>query len=290
MLTDKQLESLDEELEENWRRPDLPARDQAGERVPVDAQEPPCQSVYSKRLGEFEASRCPNYRRLGTAHQVQESPANDAAGSDDAAYPDGVEQAYVTIVGLDADAWETEFGAGVRRLAAEVLIHICGDSCHKYSGPKMTQICRHGFYYVVKVDCADWQRRRRCKTLRNAIYIVEQDKFGMKGRLLLFQNQPFECQSNYAALVAMRCNFDMQDSRRVLPKATWEECLGQPLPHGGDCPQYGYMNHYEWDGENWVNRRPDDENSLGDVPVGWSGERPSVGVAEDLVVLPSVLL
>ena len=32
---------------------------------------------------------------------------------------------------------------------------------------------------------------------------------------------PFECPTNYAALVAMRCNVDVQDMRRVLPPSLW---------------------------------------------------------------------
>ena len=75
----------------------------------------------------------------------------------------------------------------------------------------MTQICRHGFYHVVKIG--DWYRRRRGKPLRNALFVVKQEKFGMQGRLLLWQEHPFECQSNYAALAALRCNFDMHTAK-----------------------------------------------------------------------------
>ena len=43
----------------------------------------------------------------------------------------------------------------------------------------------------------------------------------MAGRVLTFQTQPFECSTNYVALVAMRCNVDVQDLRRVLPPWIW---------------------------------------------------------------------
>ena len=54
--------------------------------------------------------------------------------------------------------------------------------------------------------------------------IISQEKFGMQGRLLLFQEHPFECQSNYDALASLRCNFDMQDLRRVLPE-DWDRAV-----------------------------------------------------------------
>ena len=33
----------------------------------------------------------------------------------------------------------------------------------------------------------------------------------MTGRLLLFQEHPFECLTNYGGLDCMRCNLDVQD-------------------------------------------------------------------------------
>ena len=70
------------------------------------------------------------------------------------------------VGGLDADTWEFKFGQDMRRLAIEIMIHVCGDSCFKYSDSNTTQICRHGFYYVVVLE--DWRRRRRGKYIRNA--------------------------------------------------------------------------------------------------------------------------
>ena len=85
----------------------------------------------------------------------------------------------------------------------------------------MQQICRHGFYYVV--EFAEWKRRRRGKPLRNTFAVVEQTKYGMQGRLSLIQEHPFECQGNYGALAVLRCNFDIQDLRRVSSLRTSEE-------------------------------------------------------------------
>ena len=134
-------------------------------------------------------------------------------------------------------------------MAQEILVHICGESCYKYSGPRVEHICRHGFYYIVSL--ADFRRRRRGKPLRNGLFVIKQSKFGMEGRVMLFQEHPFECQSNYAGIGAIRCNFDAQDMRRILPTERWlaEEDV---LPHIGSRDHWGYMNVYEWDGEAYV--------------------------------------
>ena len=43
----------------------------------------------------------------------------------------------------------------------------------------------------------------------------------MAGRIITFQMHPWETSTNYASLVAMRCNVDVQDMRRVLPPRLW---------------------------------------------------------------------
>ena len=65
------------------------------------------------------------------------------------------------------------------------------------------------------------RRRRRGKALRGCIVSLRETKFGMAGRIDTFQDQPFERPTNYAALVAMRCNVDVQDMSRVLPPRMW---------------------------------------------------------------------
>ena len=48
---------------------------------------------------------------------------------------------------------ERSFADDVLELAREILVHVCGESCHKYSG-QTSNICRHGFYYIVALaDC-----------------------------------------------------------------------------------------------------------------------------------------
>ena len=68
----------------------------------------------------------------------------------------------------------------VRRLAAEVLLHVCGESCFKYTGAKCEHICRHGFYYIIALASDStgytFRRRRRGKTLRNALFVVKQSR------------------------------------------------------------------------------------------------------------------
>ena len=248
-----------------WRRPSLPLRDHTGHELQPGAAPAPRESVYTKRLHEFAVSTFPSYRRLSTMH-ASEVISDEGVGSKTR------EKVGAIVGGLDADTWEYKFGEDVRRLATEILIHVCGDSCFKYSGSKTTQICRHGFYYVVVLE--DWRRRRRGKPLRNALVVVRQSKFGMQGRILHFQEHPFECQSNYAALGALRCNFDMQDLRRVFPEENW---LEEELPHLGDRPDYGYMNKYEWDGDNWLPRREEVAGELPQEPLRWTSD----GCVED---------
>ena len=257
-LSDNAQWVLDNEANDTYCRPCLPLRDADGVELLPNAPVKPRDSVYKKRLHEFAVSECPKYRRLGTLRNSSSDASNDALAPQEPQAP--------RIEGLGSDDWRDRFGADVRRLATEVLIHICGESCYKYSGAKMTQICRHGFYHVVAIE--DWQRRWQGKPLRNAVYVIRQTKHGMKGRLLLFQEHPFECQSNYAALPALRCNFDMQDLRRVLSTAEW---LDSDVPHLGNRPDFGYMNAYEWDGEAWVPRSECEsaQTDIGDAPHQW---------------------
>ena len=65
------------------------------------------------------------------------------------------------------------------------------------------------------------QWRRRGKPLRGCIGIFRETEYGMAGRILTFQLHPWETSTNYAALVAARCNVDVQDMRRVLPPRLW---------------------------------------------------------------------
>ena len=63
--------------------------------------------------------------------------------------------------------------------------------------------------------------RRRGKPLRGCVGIFRDTRYGMAGRVITYQAHPYECPTNYAALVASRCNVDVQDLRRVLPPHMW---------------------------------------------------------------------
>ena len=95
----------------------------------------------------------------------------------------------------------------------------------------------------------------------------------MQGRLLMFQEQPFEVQTNYAGSGALRCNFDVQDLRRVLPESLWklEEEASPSLPvDEARAKEIGYMGVYEWDGEDFVTRAGDASSR---EPTQWVDEK-----------------
>ena len=156
-LSEAQMDFVQNGDHDSWQRPLLPLIDKHGQTLPPGQKETPRQSVYCKTLDEFAASRCPSYRR---SHD------------------------------LSSDEWEKLFATDVRHLATEILTHICGESCYKYSGSKVEHICRHGFYHIIALE--DYKRRRRGKPLRNALFVVKQCKFGMQGRILQFQDFLFQ--------------------------------------------------------------------------------------------------
>ena len=157
---------------------------------------------------------------------------------------------------------------------------MCGESCFKYSGQKKQHTCRHGFYYICNLS--EWQLRfegvsfrRRGKALRNALVIVGHAKHGTQGRILPLQEHPFEVQTNYAAASALRCNFDVQDLRRVLPVHLWKpeglRLPSLPIDEARD-KEMGYMGLYEWDAEEFVEREPGRTAGQPREPVMWCDE------------------
>ena len=107
------------------------------------------------------------------------------------------------------------------------------------------------------------------------MFIVKQTKHGMQGRLLLFQEHPFEVQSNYAGSAALRCNFDVQDLRRVLPEAIWNPtAIGLPSlgVDGNRSKEMGYQGNYEWDGEAFVERFSGGELEQPLAATSWDDE------------------
>ena len=55
------------------------------------------------------------------------------------------------------------------------------------------------------------------KRLRATVAISEDEQTNMKGRVLPIQTQPFEGRTQYFGLACLRCNWDVQDIRCVLP-------------------------------------------------------------------------
>jgi hypothetical protein len=262
-LTPQQQHFLDTESEEVWKRPKLSLVDARGEELPEQpVAEPLRRSVYGKRLDEFAVSRCPSYRRHGALHPPCQENVGSAPSTGclekDASDGSATQKPNEAMCAAE---WEKLFSEDILELAREILVHICGESCYKYSGARVQHICRHGYYYVVSL--ADYRRRRKGKPLRNVLFVIKQTKFGMEGRVMLFQEHPFECQSNYAGIGSVRCNLDVQDLRRVLSPAHWLEA-DQELPHLGPRGDWGYMNVYEWDGEEYVPRRA--ESSYTELP------------------------
>ncbi|CAK0841403.1 unnamed protein product, partial [Prorocentrum cordatum] len=118
----------------------------------------------------------------------------------------------------------------VRELVIGCGIHVCSPSCYKYHSDRTrgSQICRHNFYNLVKLctwtegeDSRECRLRTRGKALRGCIGIFRETDYGMAGRIVTFQLHPGETSTKYAALVAARCNVDVQDMRRVLPPRLW---------------------------------------------------------------------
>jgi len=266
------LEALQEAEErgENWKRPDFKLRDLRGNLLDPEQPVVARPSVYSQRLDAFSVARTPAYRRLPTL--LEET----VTSSDNGDAPPSVECKVLLTPESSAAVWEHDLGEDARALASEILVHICGESCFKYFGDKVQQICRHGHYYVT--EFAEWRRRRRGKLLRNTFVVVEQTQYGMQGRLLSFQGHPFECQSNYGGLATIRCSYDVQDLRRVSAirrqvdgsdELYWMK-PGTQLPHIGDREEWGYMNEQEWDGTEFKLRHP--RPSAETPPERWENE------------------
>ena len=93
----------------------------------------------------------------------------------------------------------------------------------------------------------------------------------MQGRLLMCQEHPFECQKNYAGIVTLRCNFDVQDLRRVLPEHLWKpDDVG--MPSIGSRKEWGYQAVYERDEDAYVLRRPEGEAGGTFGPTRWKDD------------------
>ena len=129
-----------------------------------------------KRLSEFAVARCPRYRRHGTlrSDSGRNSDKDASRGCPETISISQKDNGEATQT-IPAGSWEYMFSQDIRELAREILVHICGESCYKYSGSGVQHICRHGYYHVISL--ADLRRRRRGKPLRNALFVVKQNKY-----------------------------------------------------------------------------------------------------------------
>ena len=86
-LTEEQLQFLEKEDTQAWRRPTFPLRDCAGVPLAPETAQAPRESTWSKRIDAFSVARCPVYRRRGgvTAETstFADGPALDRAASEE---------------------------------------------------------------------------------------------------------------------------------------------------------------------------------------------------------------
>lgn len=134
-----QQEFLDWAEDETWKRPALPLRGSDGmiKEEDVDA---PRTSVYSKPLNAVAVSKHFKYRQIGVLREEPEE--NDA---------------------ISSSTWRKLFSADVRELVQEVLIHICGESCFRYSGKKWS-VCADMFF-IISSSLLQMMRKRRKKDI-----------------------------------------------------------------------------------------------------------------------------
>ena len=224
----------DEDMESCLRKPRLEQVDE----YPCDIYTPEkknCDRGYQEIITGSAISRLPSYRRSGAIRaMVYDS--------------DGVARA--TLNGLDGKLWRAAFSKDAWELARQAILHTCGPSCFKYnkttsnlpSKSKPTKICRHECYHFVQLpeQVKNPQAKKKPiagKRLRAEVCISEDDHTNMKGRVELIQTQPFEGKTQYFGLACLRCNWDVQDVRCILPKI-----LDDKLPSIGPQTGWSWMN------------------------------------------------
>ena len=207
-----------EDETEQWQpamRPDLPLRNDQGEAVDKETWQneraEAAKGLWSTPLSEWASGKLPSYR-LG--HSAQSAM-------------DELRQA------LPSDAWIKEVCGDARDLVIGCAVHVCSPSCFKYYSKGSSFICRHNFYHVVNFCGEEPEHavriRRRGKALRGCIGIFRETKYGMAGRIITIQKHPGECCTNYAGMITIRSNLDVQDLRRVLRPDLWmEPCELEP--------------------------------------------------------------
>ena len=188
-------------------RPNLPLRDDAGEVVAdeatyVEQKRNESKGYWKRPLSSSVSGIFPEYRSGGTLAEA-----------------------------LPSVKWIRAICKDLRELIIGSGIHVCSPSCYKYHSDQKRgkQICRHNFYNVVTLctwdeesgESEECRLRSRGKALRGCVGIFRETDYGMAGRIVTFQLHPGETSTHYAAVVAARCNVDVQDMRRVLPPRLW---------------------------------------------------------------------
>jgi len=203
--------------EDEWPeavRPNLVLRTTDGQEVDAptwkQAFEDAQKGIWSQPISDTAPGKRPEFctqREFLSAHELDQTAVEELRAA------------------LPSDAFLSEIARDARELVIGCAVHVCSPSCWKHhSSGKRMQICRHGFYHVVVFVTEDGhavKRRRQGKQMRCCMAICRDTRYGMAGRIITFQTHPWECPTNYAALVAMRCNIDVQDMRRVPPPAVW---------------------------------------------------------------------
>ena len=244
--------------EDEWPQADranLVLRTQDGQEVDAAtwkrAFEESQKALWSQPISDTAPGRRPHF------YTQQEFLSSHTLG------PEAVEELRAA---LPSEEFLREVGHDARELVIGCAMHVCSPSCWKHHSAAKNHICRHGFYHVVVFVDEEGnvtKRRRQGKQLRGCLAICRDTRYGMAGRIITFQTHPRECPTNYAALVAMRCNVDVQDMRRVPPPSVWmhssdleppprpdeqEHCHGaypQRVPDFSLGPQshWGWMQH-----------------------------------------------
>ena len=243
--------------EDQWPeaiRPCMPLRGHDGSEVDATAWaaefEEARKKLWSQPVSDTPPGKRPRYcsqHEFLTAHELNSEAVQELRAA------------------LPSDDFIREACADARDLVIGCAVHVCSPSCWKYHSNGKSQICRHNFYHVVVLVTeggTSVKRRRQGKPLRGCLAICRDTRYGMAGRILTFQIHPWECPSNYAALLSLRCNIDVQDLRRVPPPWVWmlpeelEAKVGEEEEsrHGaypqrvrgfstGPQPEWGWMKH-----------------------------------------------
>ena len=222
----------EDDMTSSMKRPDLPQVEEYPRDVYVPEQRQ-SDKGFKENITGTAIARLPNYRRCGVLFAKGEEQ-------------DGICRA--SIMGLDGTLWRREFTKDVWELARQAILHMCGPSCWKYNkvkskyGEKVARTCRHECNHLVQVpeqvdNPKAKKRLAEGKKLRTTVTISEEAETNMKGRVLPIQTQPFEGRTQYYGLACLRCNWDVQDVRCILPGL-----LTDILPSIGPQPNWSWMN------------------------------------------------